>query len=161
MSETKPGTLRGLFRELSGKKLFWILPLCGLLLFLFGGIFEGSDKKSSAEDYDAESYKAALTAEVTSLCRSVSGVGELSLTITFRGEEEYVYATDLSPSGGEDYVLSSGKGLLLTVSHPTPSGVGVVCEGADDPVVREALSRLLSSLLGVPSNRIAIVKGRP
>jgi stage III sporulation protein AG len=161
MSEkAKNNTLRVLFSELSGKRLFWILPIVGALLLLLGGLLDGKET-SAAEEYDAEAYKAAVTAEVTALCRAVSGVGELSLTVTFRGKEEYVYATDLSPSGGEDYVLSSGKGLLLSVRHPTAVGVGIVCEGGDDPVVREALSRLVSSLLGVPSNRIAIVRGRP
>ena len=160
MSEqVKPSPFRILRGELSGKRLFWLLPLVGLLFLLFGGLFDTAETKN--DTYDAAAYKESLTAEVTALCRAVDGVGALSLTITFRGEEEYVYATDLSPSGGEDYVLSSGKGLLISVEHPAPSGVGIVCEGAGDPVVREALTRLVTALLGVSSNRVAIVKGRP
>ncbi len=159
MSESTKTKAKALIKEAGKHRLFWLLPIVGLLLLLFGGY--ATKGETVSEEYNAEEYKKSLTAEVTALCRAVAGAGDLSVAITFVGKEEYVYATDLSSSGGEDYVMSSGKGLLLRVEHPEVAGVGVVCEGADDPVVREALSRLISSLVGVPQNRIAIVRGSP
>ena len=62
------------------------------------------------------------------ICSSVDGVGRCRAVITYGEDEEAVFA------------------------------VAVLCEGADSVYVRERINRLISSLYGIGTNRIAVLK---
>lgn len=53
--------------------------------------------------------------------------------------------------------------LMLTADPDSARWVGaaIVCEGAGSAAVRLELTRAVSALTGLPSDRIAVVKGRP
>lgn len=53
--------------------------------------------------------------------------------------------------------------LMLTVEPGTErwAGAVVVCEGGGSAAVRLQLTQAVSALTGLPSDRIAVVKGRP
>ena len=148
-------------KALRGKWGLLLLAAVGILLLLVGG---GQPKASaSAGETDAiaraEAYRATLTEELIALCEQVKGAGRVRLVLTLAGGEEAVYATDSTADGRTDYVLSGGEGLLLYRKNPTVLGVGVVCEGGNDPAVCRELTALLSATLGVGSNRIYISCG--
>lgn len=154
MSNDKAKT-KSISALLEKKWLLYLLLAAGVLFLLLGSILPAKKEEGSL---DVEKYKASLTDEVAALCGHVAGAGEVRLVIHFKGTEEYVYATDNSHSGKE-YVYTSGNGLLLRVDYPAVDGVSVLCEGGDDPAVRREMTDLLSSLLGIGTNRIHIGKG--
>ena len=139
-------TLLKSLQNMKGKWTLLLLLLGGLCLLLLGG-----QEVEEAPTFDSEAYRAALTAEVTALCREVSGVGETSVLLTLEAGERLVYAED-----GDGYVTVGGEGLLVERRPPRVLGVAVVCTGGDDPAVRERLTALLSAALGVGTNRVEI-----
>ena len=140
------------------KWLLYLLLGAGILMLVIGSILPKSTPQDDGR-MNVEEYKSSLTAEVTALCERVAGAGRVSLVLHFSGTEEYVYATDKSGNGGKEYVYTSGNGLLLRVDYPAVDGVSVLCEGGDDATVRREMTALLSSLLGIGTNRIHIGKG--
>ena len=131
-----------------------IIGILGVLLLLFGGI--GGEEKGEDYTSQAEAYRRALEEELASLCKQVRGVGAVRVYVTLEKGEEYVWATDETQSGGIDYVMQSGKGLLLYRKTPTVAGVVAVCDGGADEGVVNALSRLFHASLGLPYSRICI-----
>lgn len=162
MADNKTGTgLSRTFRNLRGKWLLLLLAAAGVLLLFFGGS-TGDGRQTaaptSAEEDSArtDAYRAALEEELTALCAQVAGVGQVHVTVTLERGARAVYAQDRTATGGEEYVLRNGEGLLLCHETPAVRGVAVVCTGGADPAVEERLSDLLSALLGVGRNRIAV-----
>ena len=63
-------------------------------------------------------------------------------------------------------VLSAVEGtgrlrLMLTEGGDGWTGAAVVCEGADSAAVRLELTRAVAALTGLPTDKIAIMKGNP
>lgn len=132
---------------LEGKKktvLFLIAAIA--LVFLFSSFFNGDSEeskgKSSADTMTLEQYKIELEEKIASLCSSVCGVGKCKVFITFSNGEEKVY------KGGN----------IIETKPPTVLGVSVICRGADSEEVRYEITRMLSALFNIGSNRIAVLK---
>ena len=138
-------TLLKSLQNMKGKWTLLLLLLGGLFLLLLGG--QGAE---DAPSFDSEAYRAALTAEVTALCREVRGVGEVSVLLTLTEGESYTYA------GQSGYISAGGSGLLLSSRPPQVAGVAVVCEGGGSAAVREELKALLSSALGIGAHRVTV-----
>lgn len=66
--------------------------------------------------------------ELTALCSEIEGVGECIVTVSYKEDSGEVFA------------------------------VAVICEGAEDPEVRERLVTLFTSLYGVGANRVSVLK---
>ena len=141
----------------------------GAVLLIFGSRSShgegGQDSETlpTAPTQNAETYRTALEQRVEALCRRVSGVGGVTATVTLDGGFVYEYATDKRvAAGGEttSYVtVGSGSDktlVFITERPPTILGIGVVCEGGNDPAVRRELVNLLSAAFGVGSNKIYV-----
>ncbi len=133
-----------------------LLLLLGAFLVLLS--FSAGKEKTEEKDaaFDLTAYKEGLESEVAALCAEVRGVGEVKVSLYFEMGEEYVYASDTTASGGSDYVLSSGDGLLLSVRLPPVSGITVVCDGGNDPAVKRTLTSLLTAHFGLGANRVSV-----
>ncbi|MBQ2719883.1 MAG: hypothetical protein IJF73_07445 [Clostridia bacterium] len=135
---------------MKGKQTALVLFFLGVLLLVFGSFSPEETAGASAED--TEAYRAALTAEVTALCREVRGAGECTVLLTLEAGESRVYAE--GASGG--VLTAGGEGVLIECRPPRVLGVAVVCEGGGDPAVREELASLLSASLGVGAHKVRI-----
>ena len=146
----------------------WLLPaaaLLGICLLLLGGNAARSTEPTKTEELYSPStdeallYQAYLEERVERICRSVSGIGSVTVIVTLSGGYESVYATELTEKG-EEYVIvgngSSAEALLLSRKAPGIVGIGVVCHGSASAAARHELISLLSAGLGVPSNRIYV-----
>ena len=89
--------------------------------------------------------------------------------ITERSGSETHYQTDVSGTQDEDGIsndsrtvlVSSGgaeAGLIKSVSPPVYLGAIVVCQGADDPAVRLAVSQAVAAVTGISMDRISVLK---
>lgn len=113
---------------------------------------------------------AALEEELSEILSKIEGAGEVSVMLTVRSGMERIFATDRdSAETDEKYelreetvVISTDSGeevVLIGQNYPTFQGALVVCPGGNDPKVQLALTRALSALTGLSSNRITVCKG--
>ena len=153
------------------KKLLFIvlLGLVGMILLLFSG--NGNDSSEAKETEKNDIYETAgkIERELEELLRTVDGAGKVKVMVTIDSLGEKTAAintekesSDSSSDINEEYVLlDSDKGtdgLILKITAPVIRGVGISCQGAVSPTVKQELTRLTSAALGVPVNRIWVTK---
>ncbi len=110
------------------KGRYAVLFISGLALVLFLLLFP-----KSCEGEEKTEAKSEEEARIEALCSAVEGVGECRVMVTYeksngRDEERSVYS------------------------------VAVICEGADSVAVRARLTELITSLYGIGSNRVSVIK---
>lgn len=149
----------------------WLLivgAVVGILLILWGGMEEKktSDTTKDESEPNAENYIKEVEAEIKRIASGVRGVGGVEVAVTLKGGYRAVYATDRK-STGEGYqnqtvLVGSGASegaILLGYENPEIGGIGIVCEGGADPVIRERLVFLISAAFGVDTHKIYVVEG--
>lgn len=85
-----------------------------------------------------EEYTLRTETRIKELCESVDGVGETRVVVTFTGTTAFAVSSE------------------ETVYDAEISGIGIVCEGGDDPKVVMKLLSLISAACDVPTSRIYI-----
>lgn len=161
----------------------WVLGLglAGIALLVSAGLF-GTDAVNSKKQADssaniqAAEYEKALENRLSVLLKHVAGAGEVSVMITLENTEQTVYAqAEQSTSDAaqdadsavsrrssytNDVVLLEGEdgeqALEETTVQPTIKGVAVVCSGAGDIRVVTRITELVSTVLGITTNRICV-----
>ena len=163
---------RALLRRLTAdKKRAAVLILCLLAvsLLLLSEWTGGDRQPEQTAQPTAEDYAETLEIRLERLLSSVEGAGKTQVLITLRSGTETVYARDdryESEDGRtqseQTYVtLRDGtqeSGLPLKSVSPQIQGVAIVCEGADDPAVRQALTQTVTAALGVGASHVSVVK---
>lgn len=158
----------------SGKLAIGLVGLSlGVLLLLLGrgGGHAASEPSPTLPEAmtarSAETYRAELEARIEALCARVVGVGEVRAVVTLSGGYEYVYAMDTRGGvGGQTTTyVTIGRGseeslVYVTEKPPCILGIGVVCTGGMDPLVRQELLGLLSATFGIGSNKIYVTGGK-
>ncbi len=135
---------------MKGKWSLLLLLVLGLGLLLIGGLGGRSEETDSAAD--TEAYRAQLTGEVEALLSEVRGVGDVRVLLTLEAGESRVYAE--GATGGT--LTAGGEAILVESRPPRVLGVAVVCTGGGDPAVREEITSLLSSSLGVGTHKVKV-----
>ncbi len=173
--------------EMGGKLLDWVKKNKRVLiaaLLLLGGIClllpSFSKEKEPAvkiQEHDLESETAAyleqLTEDLTSLLQQAKGVGRVSVLISLDSGVEYEYlkeqkentdasADDQSRDYSESYLFvedAAGNKKLLAVRRVLPKvkGAVVVCEGADDPAVKQQVIEILRAYLDLSAANISVL----
>ena len=111
----------------------------------------------------------SITEELSAILAQIRGVGRVKVMLTEQSGSQTHYQTDTSGAQNVDstthdsrtVVISSGgteSGLVTSVSPPVYLGAIVVCQGADDPIVRLAVSQAVSSVTGITTDRISVLK---
>lgn len=141
--------------------------------------------EQSGEDRDDGLGKAEkdLERRLEGVLSSVSGSGDVQVTITMAAGPEYLYAKNLSEqtrtveekdkSGGNrtttevneegDLVLvrsvSGGQEepVLIRATRPEIAGVLVLAEGARDPGLREELVQAVVTVLAIPAHKVTVL----
>lgn len=169
MSENK-FELGAVVRYMREKKSLWLAAAAlaiGIFLLLFGSSQESRAVSASPDSRYTEGqtgeYEQELETRVKNLLERVSGVSNVSVMITLESLSEQVYArnyrsseSDGSTDIGLEYV--NGQDGLVPTKELSPSvrGVAVVCSGGDDAAVALKVTRLLSSLFGIPTSSISV-----
>ena len=111
-----------------------------------------------------------IQADLSNILSQISGVGKVQVMLTQRAGSETIYQTnDDITSNAESQsshfdtvtVADSSKGqtgLVKQVNPPKYLGVIVVCEGADDPIVKLAIVDAVSKATGLNSSCISVLK---
>lgn len=146
--------------------------LAGALLLCVGG--RGHDTPKAAEQDTQVFVLADFERSVEARLARIDGVGQLELMLTLEASEEAVYASNTRESAGGGQggsreqsitvVSDSGYGQRpVTVKEifPTFRGAVVLCEGADNIHVRCAVVEAVSTLCGIGSDKVAVLKMQP
>lgn len=164
--------LKSLINKIKGDKktllLIIVLIIAMLLIFLSDS---GSDEKENinikSKEYSVIGEQE-LADEVESFIEDIKGAGRSEVILTFDTYEETVYAVDkendLSADGSYDsrneYVIldegSSEGGLRLKIISPKIRGIAVLCQGGNDPIVRQQVVSVVSALFDIGTNKISV-----
>lgn len=150
------------------KKIGLILLGClGLLLILIGSLGRsGAEKEANGQDFSKDSSALAYMEQVENRIRTITeqitGSDDLSVLVTVKGGPEYVYVSNEKADGAKEYITvrkENGAGELILVKeiYPEIEGVSVVCRGGDSAEIKAKLISVISTALGISSNRICIV----
>ncbi|MBQ8311212.1 MAG: hypothetical protein IJX80_09410 [Clostridia bacterium] len=148
--------------------LLLIAAIAGIILILIGSSATAVDTPTENVTYTTETdelviYQRYLEDRVQALCESVNGVSQVTVAVTLSGTFESIYATEFR-EGNEEYVIlgsgSSAKALYLTRAAPDIAGIGIVCHGGGNEIVRCELISLLAATFHVSTNRIYVTEAR-
>lgn len=145
-----------------------VIFLVGLALALLPVKKTASDAAQPAaqQTFDLESAQT----QMESILSQIDGAGRVELLLTLRTGEQTVYQTDTravtNQSGttqeSETVLQQTGSAqrspVVQQIVFPEYQGALVLCEGADRAGVRLAVIEAVSSLTGLGSNKIAVVK---
>ena len=160
-----------LVKKLKGKKgtfIIGVLILFGVLLLMFPSSEDKESTDTGSENFaEISTYTEKLEEKIRSLCTSVNGAGRVTVLVTLECGSEFVYADNRTEemkqdfsSYSSDYLIIEDKNgsspVTVTEIYPRIRGVAVVCDGGDEPTVREKLTKLLSAALGVSAGRISV-----
>lgn len=163
----------------------WVLAagVGGVVLLALLGAFGAGGDSPRQEQPDTATvamqpsvYEQQLEERLERLISQVEGAGEVTVMVVLEGGEQAVYAqarqestdtvTDALNGGSirssytSDYVLIDDGGgsyaLTETTLLPAVKGVAVVCTGAGDTRVVNRIVMLISTVLGITTNRICV-----
>lgn len=168
----KTDKLKNLINKLkTDKKMLPVLIIgfIGMLLILFA---DGGTDKNSAESYTQVSQgiltEAELGERVEKLIEAIDGAGKTKVMITYNCYEETVYAynedENIDTKGDREFkneyiILDSGskeEGMKVKILLPEIKGVAVVCQGGENPVIKEQIISAISALFNISSNKISV-----
>ena len=149
-----------------------IVLLAGVLLLASGG--HGGKEEAVASDTSAEPSAFDLAAFEQTLCdklAAVDGVGRVELMLSLEESGEAVYAVNTRQTTGMDSsqsyesdltILSDGsygeKPVTVKNLLPTFRGAVVLCDGADNAQVRLAVTQAVSTVCGIGSDKVTVLK---
>lgn len=146
-----------------------------IILFIAGIIFLGlaeydSNKGEGSADsnFDEKAYTADLEQRLVTILEEMDGVDDVHVMITLEGSTRYEFAQQESTTlQGSAYVSSflmkeGGSGtkepILIEVGSPKIKGVSVVCNGAENILIRERIIGLIAGTLNLTKNKIYVTQ---
>ncbi len=164
--------LKTLFDKLKKDKKTLIILMIGFIGMLLVATSETVERKKVSEVSESIERNVfteiELAAETEKLIETIKGAGKTKVMITYKSYEETVYAYDRDENtdtdGKRDFkseyiILDSGdkeEGMKIKTILPEINGVAVVCEGGENPVIKEQIISALSALFDISSNKISV-----
>ena len=162
--------LTGKLHELTEKyKYAIVVLLVGLALLLIPG------KRSTPQETKISApavveQETLMQDALTQILQSVEGAGKVSVLLSMATGEETVYQTDTEVSSSGDSNNETVKTVIITDSERSEAGLirqvnpaaykgaVVVCQGADSPAVRLAVTQAVSKITGLGTDAICVLK---
>ncbi len=155
--------LKSFFAKLGSSKLFPLVAaaVCVVLaaVVAFGGNFDKKTQQTSS----TQSYMDELSSKMVSVIQKIDGVGraDVVLSLSTQGACDYAYETKSQTVGDKvvetsTLVLVKGEPLVVKTYPPTVSGVVVVADGADDPIVRYKIINVVVTLTNVSAENVRV-----
>ena len=130
-----------------------------------------------AEDKELESTESALPVieisleeRLSQILSKINGAGEVSVLLSTSSGEEYIYQNNTDVQSNEEnhssqmdtvIISDSGRneqGLLRQIISPKYLGAIVVCQGADNPVVKLSVVEAVANATGLGADKITVLK---
>ena len=150
------------------KATAWIGKYKYLLLVLLVGVGlmlipSNSDKQDERQATTSVDTQPSLSEELTAILSKIQGAGKVQVLLTVKAGEQIIYQVDPNGTDREDTVIVTDaeraqNGLIQQVIPATYRGAIILCQGADSPSVRLAITEAVSSVTGLDSSRISVLK---
>lgn len=144
-----------------------IILLIGLALLL---IPDKKQEESAAASLVETSAKSIDEEALSNILQAVAGAGDVRVMLSVASGEKTVYQTDrdMSETGEssnektETVILTDSQrnetGLINQINPPVYLGAIVVCQGADSPAVKLAITQAVSKITGLSTEKICVLK---
>ena len=144
-----------------------------LIILILGIILMMLPDKTEIQITDSISTISAqksLDEELAQILSLIDGAGEVQVLLTKEIGEETIYQTDEDTSVQADsssvkiktIILTTADkaqtGLIKQINPPKYLGAIVLCQGADRPSVRLAVTEAVSKVTGLGANNISVLK---
>ena len=162
--------ITGKLHELTIKYKYAVVVLMiGLVLLLMPG--KQSKQTETVKDPAAiAGQKTFSEYSLAQILQSVEGAGKVKVLLSMGTGEETVYQTDTEASSSGDSSEQTIKTVIVTDSQRSESGLIrqinpaaykgaiVVCQGANSPAVRLAVTQAVSKITGLGTDSICVLK---
>ena len=164
-----------IFNKIKGDKKVFLTVVCSAVLMFVLCVSELNNKEDvNSEVTEVKTYNYFVeTKEVEEFLENISGAGNVRIMITYDSSEEYIYAKDTNENSKDkkesdkeinyksEHIIikedGNEKGLMIKEIYPEIRGIAVLCDGGDNPLIKERIVSLLSALFGINTNRISVV----
>lgn len=148
-------------------KYVLIVVIAGIALMLLPS---GTNKDSASPKQTSLPAEKTMEQRITEALSQIRGAGKVQVMLTESAGAETIYKTDEHISAGADtsstqkdtVTVTDGNraenGLITQIIPPQYLGALIVCQGADDPLVRLAITEAVASLTGLRTDKITIVR---
>lgn len=152
---------------LSKYKYVAIILLVGIGLMLLPS---GDKEKGTATTQEEQAADITLEDSLSKMLCKMHGAGNVEVMLNIDQGAKTIYQVDgdisESASGYSDrkqtVTLTDGErnqyGLVQQVNPPVYLGAVVLCQGADDPVVKLSIVEAVSKITGLNANQICVLK---
>ena len=141
----------------------------GILLMLLP--WREDAKESKGFETTQEGYSLSqIQSDMEELLRHISGVGQIKVMLTLKSGSALQLAENRTSSrrdqenkqDSEIVKLNRGSGsqdvVITEQIYPTYQGAVIVCQGAENPSVKLAVTEAVAVLTGLSSEKITVVK---
>ena len=140
-----------------------LVLLIGLTLLLIPG--KRTETKNTHSTLPAAVKQETLTQEsLAQILQTVEGAGKVKVLLSTGEGEQTIYQTDTDndrKSNNTVIVADSERnenGLIQQVNPAVYKGAVIVCQGADSPTVRLAITQAVSKITGLGTDAICVLK---
>ena len=165
--EMKPLIAKG--RDVISKyKYAFIILLVGLALLMIPEIKENkTEPKTTVQEIPSQMIDTQMLSEIL---QTVEGAGRVQVMLSLSSGEKTLYKTnaeqsrtgDNASNKTETVIITDSQrnesGLVTQIDAPTYKGAIVVCQGADSPTVRLAVTQAVSRITGLGADNICVLK---
>lgn len=143
-----------------------IVVLTGVILMCLPAGRDRTDTEDVILIQQTDTDGASLEESLAAILSQIKGAGKVEVLLTEAKGSETVYQSDSSTGMDTtrlDTVTITDKdrtqnGLVRQINPPAYQGAIIVCQGADSPSVRLAIVQAVSSVTGLGSDHITVLK---
>ena len=143
-----------------------IVVLAGVALMCLPSGKDRTDTERETGAGQTVIVETCLEESLAIILSQIKGAGKVEVLLTEAKGAETVYQSDSSTGGDStrlDTVTITDKertqnGLVRQINPPSYQGAIVVCQGADSPSVRLAIVQAVSSVTGLGTDHITVLK---
>ena len=141
------------------------------MIFLSELFPENISEKEEQEftSYDVTKKEEVLEKRLSEAISQINGAGKTKVMLTFDSSEEFLFAgnseeeKDVTKTETKsEFVIIEGKNgeepLLIKTNEAKIRGVLVICEGGDNPLIKETIIEAVCALLNISSNKVSVAK---
>jgi stage III sporulation protein AG len=120
------------------------------------------------ENISETNYLSSET--LSEILQTVEGAGQVRVLLSVASGEEILYQADQDVSVSKDnnttitetvILVDTNRvesGLIKQINPPKYLGAVIVCQGADSPTVKLAITQAVSRIVGLSSDKICVLK---
>ena len=168
------------------KSMILTIGTIGLFLIMLSELPPATEKRFDTYNHDEEneSYILSMESKLVKLVEQVSGAGKCHIMLTLEQGTQYVFASEskkiVDETQSKDGTVGStvqqkdnsenrivileengiSRPLVETSREPQVKGVVVVCDGGSSSIVRQRVTEVITTVLGIGSHQVCVVPGK-